>query len=83
MSVRYVREERDGTTWPVDDGQPDYLGWRLRYGNPEDLSRSDLLALASIVDAYAFLTSPHRTMKESTASLRRARRAAGREVTDR
>ena len=41
----------DGMGWPKPDHD---LGWRLRYGTP---TRTDLLAAAAILDAYAQMVS--------------------------
>ena len=72
-SHRYVTVA--DTTWPVDVGD---LEWALRY-DPDSLTREDQLVIASVVHSYSFLTSPHRTHGDAVASLRRARKAAGRE----
>lgn len=71
----------DDTTWPIEVGD---LAWVLRYGmpveqRPEVLTRQDRLILASVVESYLFLIDPTRPHKEAVASLRRARKAAGRD----
>lgn len=66
----------DDTVWPVNVGE---IEWALRYAPKNAMTRSDLLIAASIVHAYAFLTDPHRTHGDAVASLRRARKAAGRD----
>jgi hypothetical protein len=73
--VRYV--EIEDTLWPVDacdwDGSAS-AEWVLRYGTPEDRERQRL-SVASVLSAYEYLTDPNRSMKDATASLRRARKA--------
>ena len=65
----------DDTTWPVNVGD---LGWKLRYA-PDTLTREDQLVLASVVASYCYLIDPTLTHGDATTSLRRARKAAGRE----
>jgi hypothetical protein len=65
----------DDTTWPVDVGD---LEWALR-NNPDSLTREDQQVLASVVHAYLTLINPRTTHGDAVASLRRARKAAGRE----
>lgn len=43
-----------GTTCPAVTPEVKDLGWKLRYA-PEDLSQSDRLTLASIVEAYIMM----------------------------
>lgn len=65
----------DDTTWPINVGE---LEWKLRYA-PDSLTREDQLMLASVVGSYSFLIDPTRTHGDAAASLRRARKAAGRD----
>ena len=54
----------DGSSWPLPDqetAEDGGLSWRLRYAQP---SRWDLLAAASIIDAYGHL------LMETTAKQR-------------
>lgn len=47
----------DGTSWPCPAMKSDESNgpaWRVRY-TPENLSRGDLLQLASIAEAYGYL----------------------------
>jgi hypothetical protein len=63
----------DDTSWPVD-GDEVSIEWKLRYGAPELLTRSDLLFAAEVLAAYrAIACGP--TLGESMAKMRRARRA--------
>lgn len=75
MSDRYVRMD-DGTVWPVDvvadDGTS--VQWRLRYA-PETMTRDHQMLAASILDAYATLTSTAYPLSTADKMLRTARQA--------
>lgn len=58
----------DGTTQPVARE----IEWVLRYGQP---TKDDLLAAASIVNAYSSMCSGWRSAKDAVMMLCRARRA--------
>lgn len=68
-TVRYARVE--DTTWPVPLG----AGWVQRYGTPDAIVEQRL-TVASIIQAYSHLLDPALSMRDATAALRRARRAA-------
>lgn len=66
--MKWAEDPKSKTRWPFDVDDPDLDGveWQLRYGTP---TKSDLLAAASVMQAYAFLaTSP----RESFSNFRRA-----------
>lgn len=50
MMTAERRTLSDGSSWPLPDAE---LQWRLRYGGA--VSRTDALAAAAILDAYAEL----------------------------
>ncbi len=60
----------DGTTWPWPHGTSNYNGveWKARYLPPDKLTHSDILQLAEIASAYAFLIDS--STKFSTKALR-------------
>lgn len=70
--IRHVVVE--DTTWPVDVSteDEDAAEWVLRYGNTER-REEQRMSVASILSAYSDLTDPHRSLKDATAMLRRAR----------
>lgn len=49
---------KDGTVWPLDlnteDTRHERLGWKCRYDR-ENISKTDLLLLAEVCDAYMYL----------------------------
>ena len=73
--IRYI--QLGETTWPIDrsDEDEDTAQWVLRYGSTER-REAHRLAVASILSSYAYLIDPNRSLKDATASLRRARQAA-------
>jgi hypothetical protein len=66
VSVRW--ESIEGTTWPADVGE---LEWLLRYA-PEAVRPK---TAASVVAAYGYLTDPAITQTVAIAALKRARAA--------
>ncbi len=75
MSIKSIKVE--DTTWPVDIGTDDEVSaeWVLRYGTTER-REAQRLSVASVLGAYEYLVDPNRSMKDATASLRRARKAS-------
>ena len=73
--IRYTRVGE--TSWPIDwsDEDEDTSQWALRYGSTER-REAQRLSVASVLSSYAHLIDPNRSMKDATASLRRARQAA-------
>ena len=76
MTVRWIKDELSGTTWPVDVSSEaeDSTQWILRYAPGRN--ETTFATAASVLSAYAALIDPSRTQGEAVEMLKRARRCA-------